>query len=43
MPAFVYGGLVDKGRPIVRRVLRGTQPNQDIWVKTGRPITISPV
>jgi hypothetical protein len=43
MPVFDYGGLVDKGRPIVRRVIRGTQRNQDVWLKTGRPITVSPV
>ncbi|HUS32022.1 MAG TPA: hypothetical protein VMZ53_26155 [Kofleriaceae bacterium] len=43
MPSSDYEGLVDKSRPIVKRTVRGKQPNQDIWVKTGRPITVNSV
>jgi hypothetical protein len=43
VPAFDYGGLVDKSRPVVRRIVNGSRPNRDIWIKTGRPITIRPV
>ena len=42
MPASDYVGLVDRVRPIVRRTIRGSHPNRDIWVKTGRPGTVPP-
>lgn len=42
MPAHHYAGVVDATRPIVKRIVRGTHPNQDIWIKTGRPGTVPP-
>lgn len=42
MPAKDYGALVDLARPFVRRTLRGKLPNQDTWIRTGRPHTVTP-
>jgi hypothetical protein len=42
MPAHDYAGVVDTTRPIVKRIVRGTHPNQDMWIKTGRPGTVPP-
>ncbi|HSD86624.1 MAG TPA: hypothetical protein VLB44_03890 [Kofleriaceae bacterium] len=42
MPQSGYEGVVDKARPVLRRTLTGTLPNQDTWLTTGRPITVSP-
>ena len=43
LPVHDYAGVVDTTRPIVKRVVRGTHPNQDIWIKTGRPATVPPI
>ncbi len=32
LPRASYAGLVDETRPLVRRILRGTLPNDDTWV-----------
>jgi hypothetical protein len=35
-----YSELVDTTRPLVKRAIRGKHPNQDTWIKTGRPSTV---
>jgi hypothetical protein len=42
LPVHDYAGVVDATRPIVKRTVRGTHPNRDIWIKTGRPGTVPP-
>jgi hypothetical protein len=42
LPAHDYAGVVDATRPIVKRTVRGTHPNRDTWIKTGRPGTVPP-
>lgn len=40
LPARDYATLVDAARPMLRRELRGVQPNADVWIKTERPSSI---
>lgn len=40
LPARDYATLVDAARPILRRALRGVQPNADVWIATGKPSSI---
>jgi hypothetical protein len=40
LPARDYGRLVDAAHPILRREIRGTELNADVWIATGRPSTL---
>jgi hypothetical protein len=40
VPISDYAGLAETTRAVVRRTMRGTLPNQDLWIRTGRPPTV---
>jgi hypothetical protein len=40
LPARDYAKLVDAAYPMLRRELRGREPNADVWIATGRPSSL---
>ncbi len=40
LPSHSYGRLLDPHQPVLRRIVRGEQPNADLWIDVGRPTAL---